>query len=56
MKKKTFDCVEMKREGARRVMEKLSLMTREEQLAYWAQRSRSLRERQAALRLKAKSG
>ena len=32
---KTFDCVEMKRRGAERVMHKLEGMSREEQLAFW---------------------
>ncbi len=47
--KKTFDCVEMKRQGALRVQAILDGMTREEQLAWWAERGRELRERQAQL-------
>jgi hypothetical protein len=44
--KKTFDCVEMKHQGAERVQARLEGMTREEQLAYWEQRGRVLRARQ----------
>ena len=35
MKTKKFDCVQMKREGAKRVQEILKGMTREQQLAFW---------------------
>ncbi len=48
MKTKTFDCVEMKRQGARATREKLANLTPEEQLAYWQERSRMLRQRQQA--------
>ena len=44
--KKTFDCVEMKHQGAERVQALLAGMTREEQLAYWEQRGRELLARQ----------
>jgi hypothetical protein len=33
MAAKTFDCVQMKREGARRVYEQIQGMTREQELA-----------------------
>jgi hypothetical protein len=39
MKKKTFDCMEMKRQGARLIMEELSGMTPAEQEAYWKRES-----------------
>jgi hypothetical protein len=35
MATKAFDCVEMKRECARRIYEQIKDMTREEELAYW---------------------
>jgi len=35
METKTFDCVQMKREGARRIYEQIKDMTRAEELAYW---------------------
>lgn len=41
-KKKPFDCVEMKHQGAKRVQALLAGMTHEEQLAYWEQRGREL--------------
>ena len=50
MKKKTFDCVHMKREGAERLRAQLSKMTRDEQLAFWRRRTEALRRRAAALR------
>ncbi len=51
--KKTFDCVEMKREGAERLRERLSKMTRDEQLAFWRERTEALRRRAEALRRQA---
>jgi len=35
METKKFDCVQMKREGARRIYEQIKGMTRAEELAYW---------------------
>lgn len=49
-KTKTFDCVEMKRKGAERVMERIKGMTREEELAYWKKGTEALRKRQKELR------
>ena len=46
MKTKTFDCVAMKRAGARRVQEKLKGMDIEEQLAFWDKRTQKLVARQ----------
>jgi hypothetical protein len=40
--KKKFDCVEMKHKGAEVVQARLAGMTREEQLAYWEERTRAL--------------
>ena len=47
---KKFDCVEMKRAGARRVLEKLTGLSAEEQLAFWRERTEALRRRQRELR------
>jgi hypothetical protein len=47
---KTFDCVEMQHEGGARVTERLAPMTMEQRVAYWRERTRELRERQATLR------
>jgi hypothetical protein len=52
MKNKGFDCVEMKHKAAERVQARLARMTREEQLAYWDERTRDL----LALQQKAASG
>lgn len=43
---KDFDCVEMKRRAQERILERLRGMTREQELAYWAEESRKLRELQ----------
>jgi len=50
MKTKTFDCVQMKRQGAAKVREQTATLTREEELRFWQERSQHLRQRQAALR------
>ncbi len=42
---KPFDCVEMKREGARRIYEETKDMTKEEELAYWARKNEECRRR-----------
>ena len=48
MKTKTFDCVEMKRQGALRLHARLKDMTIEQQIEYWRQQSDLMRQRQAA--------
>lgn len=48
MKTKTFDCVEMKRRGSRRIYERIKNMTREEELAYWRERTALLDKRIAS--------
>lgn len=49
MMTKVFDCVEMKRQGALRVHEKMQGMSIEEQVAYWQERNREfLREKHAS--------
>jgi len=42
LKTKTFDCVEMKREGGRRIYQRVKDMTPQEELAYWKARSTEL--------------
>lgn len=44
MKNKKFDCVEMKRQGAQKVFEKTSKMTKQEELRFWQERSQMLRQ------------
>lgn len=48
MKTKKFDCVEMKREGARKVFEATKDMTIEEEAAYWRTRTEEARRWLAA--------
>lgn len=47
---KTFDCVEMKRQGALRVHERLKGMTVAQQIEYWRQRSEEFQKEQERLR------
>ena len=44
MKNKSFDCVEMKRKGAEAIYQKVSSLSREQQLEYWRKGSASLRQ------------
>ena len=53
MKTKTFDCVQMKREGALRIYERLKGMTVEEQVAYWRERNAAFLEEHDRLAEKA---
>jgi hypothetical protein len=46
MKKGTFDCVEMKRQGAAVVLKKIKSMTREQELEYWRKRTQEMRNTQ----------
>ena len=46
MKAKTFDCVEMKHRGAEKVREQVKGMTLEQELEFWQERSRILKQRQ----------
>ena len=55
MKTKKFDCVEMKRQGALRVHERLKNMTIEEQIEYWRRRSEEFEKEQARLRSQAEA-
>ncbi len=58
MKTKAFDCVEMKHQGAERVMAQTRGMTFEQEVAYWRKRSEEFRAFQARFREQAnrKSG
>ncbi len=47
MKTKTFDCVEMKHRGAETLKEKIERLTVQQELAFWAERSHELKQRQA---------
>ena len=50
MKTKTFDCVEMKRQGAGKVQQELAGMTLEEEIAFWQSGTEQLRQRQRQIR------
>jgi hypothetical protein len=55
VKTKTFDCVEMKRQGGREVYKRIKDMTSAQELAYWKKRSAQLdREIKAAKLQRAK--
>lgn len=43
MRTKKFDCVEMKRKGARKVYEATKGMTTEEEVKYWRKRTKEAR-------------
>jgi hypothetical protein len=53
MKTKTFDCVEMKRQGSQRIYEAVKDMTFEQEVAYWREQSRQFREEQSRIAAKA---
>jgi hypothetical protein len=48
MKTKTFDCIEMKRQGLQRIYEAIKDMTVEQKIVYWRERSREFREERIA--------
>ncbi len=50
MKTKTFDCVQMKRQGAEQVMKQLAGKTVQEQLEYWERGTEQLKKRQQSLK------
>lgn len=50
MKTKAFDCVEMKRQGQRRLHERLKDLTVEERIEYWRKRSEQFMREQQRLR------
>lgn len=47
--KKTFDCVEMKHQGAESVQAMLAGMTIDEQVEYWERRGKEVRKRKASI-------
>ena len=52
---KEFDCVEMKRKGAERLQKKLACLSIEEELLFWQERNKALREEQKRLIKRKKS-
>jgi hypothetical protein len=49
---KEFDCVEMKRKGAKILQKKLSGLKMEDELKFWQERTKELKEQQRRLRKK----
>ncbi|HSF08222.1 MAG TPA: hypothetical protein VLA60_02350 [Nitrospirales bacterium] len=47
MKTKTFDCVEMKHQGAEQLKKTIDQLTDQEKLAFWSERTRELKQRMA---------
>ena len=52
MKTKTFDAIEMKRHGSKKIYEATAHMTPEQQRAFWQQRTEALKKRQQAIQRK----
>jgi hypothetical protein len=50
MKTKTFDCVRMKREGAKRVLKRLEGKSLQEQIEYWQKGTEDLKRFQRTLK------
>jgi hypothetical protein len=46
MKTKTFDCVEMKRQGAEWVQKQIAGMSPQEELDFWKKQTQNLRRQQ----------
>lgn len=51
---KEFDCIEMKRKGARILQKKLAGLSLEEELKFWQERTKALKEEQKRLRKRKK--
>lgn len=49
MKTKTFDAIEMKRQGSRALYRIIGKLTTEEQLAFWQQRTNMLLQQQRSM-------
>ncbi len=47
---KKFDCVQMKHSGAAKVREQIANLTKEQELAFWRERSNYLRQQQSAIK------
>lgn len=51
---KEFDCIEMKRKGARILQKKLAGLSLEDELKFWQERTKALKEEQKRLRKRKK--
>jgi hypothetical protein len=50
MKTKTVNCVEIQHRGAEQLKKKIDRLTVQQELAFWAERSSELKQRQATAR------
>lgn len=55
MKTKTFDCVEMKHQGAEQLKKTLDQLTDQEKLAFWSERTHELKQRLAIAKARKES-
>lgn len=53
---KKFDCVEMKRTAQERILRETQGMTREQELAYWREKTETMRREQQTLQEQRKAG
>ena len=51
--KKTFNCVEMKRRGAKIIHNQIATLTPKEQLIFWQKRNELLKKRQKKIKRRA---
>ncbi len=56
MKAKSFDCVEMMHRGAEKIRKETSSMTKDQELAFWRERSKNFKQRQKTAGRHAQSG
>lgn len=50
MKTTKFSCVEMKHRGANKIIEKTKLMTKEQEIKFWNEKSLNLRKYQSSIK------
>ncbi|GJL84163.1 hypothetical protein [Candidatus Nitrospira neomarina] len=55
MKTKTFDCVEMKHQGAEQLKKTIDQLTDQEKLAFWSERTHELKQRMATAKTRKES-
>jgi hypothetical protein len=55
MKTKTFDCVEMKHQGAEQLKKTIEQLTDQQKLSFWAERTHELKQRLATAKAQKES-
>lgn len=53
--KKTFNCIEMKRRGAKIIYKQIATLTPKEQLIFWQKRSELLKKHQKKMKMQYKN-